>query len=69
MSNALILEERNSSTLVNKSFDPGRETKNKKGRETKNKRGRQTDNGRKRRSRTTKRTRISVPICILYIYM
>ena len=31
----LIFEEKNSSTLVNKSLGLGRETKNKKGRETK----------------------------------
>ena len=55
VSNVLILEERNSSTLLNKSLDLERETENKRGRETENRMGRETNNRRRRRSRSTKK--------------
>ena len=60
VSNVLILEERNSSTLVNKSLDLERETENRRGRET--------NNRRRRRSRSTKK-RIGIYVLTWCVYI
>ena len=62
MSNVLILEERNSSTVVNKSLDVGRETK------TRRKEEQRIGNEEKQRKEEGEKKRVSLPIYI-YIYV
>ena len=62
MSNVLILEERNSSTVVNKSLDVGRET------EIGGKEEQRIGKEKKQRKEEGEKKRVSLPIYI-YIYV